>query len=311
MKDYLIMKLFAILIIVLPVCMSGLINPLFVNQPTFVYNIWNDENESVNVPKNHQSTSLYPIDKNISFIEYETSIEFLDKKKNDYSLQVTTYSKTNEPSNTRQDLALLFIDGVFVDSLANRIDQTDIIEQQQVITESQSARFDVITFHHSQRQDHSGDMLFQYELSHDHAYVLSSPITSVNLFRQPRTNTQKQWQGMLDRTITKEWNRQWQSLIEYYSLNADDYERIAVLHLPDFVERQLSASSKRSLKSIIGLIWYDLYHQYILGKVNNSNQPINTKGSTMPVILLAKDFSHYHILFQTEGGLEQKITREL
>lgn len=255
---------------------------------------------------------ISPIDKHVKFNYANSRLTLYQKKRNNsYKIMLLTNSETTTPAFLRQDISLIYTNGVLIGLLYGWEENLAFFEQNITIRGEGSARYDVITFHHAEIHYSDNQITSKHAMSQDQVYILSSAFPSSSFFREAQTNTQTQWQRILDYAIKEQWTYQWNYLIQYFNIDHSQYELIPFTQLPIFQTVPLPNFSQAETDQIIGRIWDGVYRHYVLGLTNSPDKPLSPEGSTLPVLLLAKDRSHLKILFRASEGQEVQLIQQI
>jgi|GEM_PF-357191 len=258
------------------------------------------------------SLRVYPIDHTIQFTGATSIFSLLKEKSSQYTILLQTRSETNEPTFVRQDVTLLFSNGFLVEKNYAWGEKVALVEQNIEIEGSGSTRYDTITFHHAEiHHEASKEITSQFAMSSDQVYILKSAFSNSNLFREAITNTQKQWQRILDQAITEQWQLQKQHLIQFYKIDPTKYHVIPFTELDHFNNFSFQGFTREETKRIVGAIWEAVYKYYILGNGKEGEPMIETIGSTVPTIFVSKNKDHLLFLFRTAKGKEVQIIQKL
>lgn len=264
------------------------------------------------VPNSQPVLKVFPIDKHVQFNNASSRLTIQQRKgKSSYNVILRTNSETNSPTFLRQDIALIYTNGVLISILYGWKENLAYFEQNLAIKGEGSARYNVITFHHAEIHNPDNVITSQQAMSHDQAYILSSAFSSLSFFREAQTNTQAQWQRILDHAIKEQWNYQWNYLIQYFKIDPRQYELIPFTQLPIYQTVPLPNFSQAETLQIIGGIWEGVYRHYVLGLTNSLGKPLYPEGSTLPILLLANDGSHLKLLFRSSKGQEVQLIQQI
>lgn len=257
------------------------------------------------------SLQVFPLDQSIEFSQVNSTFTFEKERGNSYFIQLKTSSLTTTPTYLRQDVALIYSNGILLDKVYEWEENVSSLEYTMTMEGEGSTRYDVITFHHAEIHHHDRYITSQYAMSSDQVYILTSAFSAPTLFREAHTNTQKQWQRILDRAINDQWRLQKNHLFQFFRVDQKQYDLIPLTELHMYQHHSFPYFSEEETKKIIGGVWEGIYRHYILGITNPPDEPIDTKGSTVPILLLAKDKSHLKILFRTAQGKEIQLIQTI
>jgi hypothetical protein len=250
-----------------------------------------------------ESIIFFPIDDSVTFDKASTSLQFAGKKDDDeYIIEWDVTSLTNKEIFLRQDISLLFSDGKLIDTLSEWEDQSQKLAQYKKITGEDSSHYQAISLHYGEIHLENDLIRSTQRMSRDHLYVIDSEFTDLFSFKTPHTNEEQEWKDILDKVTAQHLEYSWNQLIEYYKIDETKYERIPFVELERYNNDPLLGLSKTKTQEVIGSLWEGLYKNYFLGLKTKEGKVIEPIGSTMPLILIAKNYSHIVILIQAENG---------
>jgi hypothetical protein len=264
----------------------------------------------------HHSTKetiiFFPIHPQATFKEAKTTLQLQPpKRRGKYSLLWSTSSSLDRTAYLRQDISLLFADGRLVDRLSKWENNRQTLTQRKKVTAKDSRFFQTISFHHGEL--HEGNVITSSQtMTNNYLYVIDSPYRPLTSFRRAATEEEKEWQRILNKTTNGYLQHKAQSLLSHFSIQRQQYYS---LYLPDLImynEQPLPDLSMKKTQEIIGKLWEGIYKSYFLGIKKEDGTILSPIGSTVPLILISKDYSHLMVLFEAENGekfqLIQKIT---
>lgn len=261
-----------------------------------------------------ESIIFFPLSEDIFFQEANTTLSLIGKKNAEkHILEWDVHSETNEEVYLRQDLSLLFVDGELKAKLAEWEDNSQMLAQYKKETGEDSSHYESVSFHYG--EIHKGDDSIQsvQTISQDHLYVIDSTYNQLTSFRTPTTDEEKEWKEILDHIQTQQLHYRWKRLFNHFQIDESKYEMIPLTELPQYNKQSLPNFSKNDSQIIIGTLWEGLYKQYFLGLKREDGSIEDPLGSSIPLILIAKDGSHLRVLIEGKKGypyqLYQKIKR--
>lgn len=262
--------------------------------------------------KVQESITYFPIDPKVSFQTAYTSITLLNQAKNGhYTLEWQLASTLDRKAYLRQDIGLLFSNGKLIDKSGYWKENTKYLKQEKKITNEGSSFFQAITFHHAELHENDNQIFSAQTMSADQLYVIDTPFSPLNSFRTPMSQDEKDWKEGLDQKTNKLLQNSWNKGIQNFSVNLSQYRTIPLTKFYFKSNDSIPGFSAEESKRVVGNLWEGLYKNYFLGikKANGTTEtPI---GSTIPLILLAKDKTHLLVLIETASGkpiiLRQKM----
>jgi len=140
------------------------------------------------------------------------------------------------------------------------------------------------------------------QMSRDHLYVIDSSFHSLQSFRTPKNEVQLEWKKVIDHIQKQQQAVTTDRLIEYFNIPIQQYHQEYLTNLATYHEESLKGLTREETQNMIGRLWEGLYKNYFLGIKKDDQSIINPIGSSEPVILFSKDFSHLYVLFETSEG---------
>lgn len=250
----------------------------------------------------------YPEDTQLSFIDYNSNL-FISKLKdnNEYYLDWEFNSKTNKPVFLRQDLSLLFENGILVDYERVREEKTDTITEKISFHGKDSGKHEVITYHYAEIHYEESDIKSKQAMSTDILYVMDSPLSPLIDFKTPQTDNEKESMELLDSIIDQQLEYVWEGIMEEFNINKKDYLQIPFNNLPDYNNTPLAMFSQDETTEIIGKLWEGIYKYYILGINTFSDSSYNSIGNSLPLILVHQDGKHLIVIYETADQTKQQL----
>jgi hypothetical protein len=274
----------------------------------------NDARTQQTLYKEEPQLILYPIEDKKE-VKSNLTFSLTRQKGEHYRLHIKGTTKANPTPKLVQDLSLVYSNGRLIEKRYGYQEESAFLEQRFVHSSEGSHRYDVISFHHALFEDNKGELNSGIHLSADQVYVLSSAFQPTLLFHRSQTNTQKQWQRILDHAISEQWRYHWQYLLSFFQIESNQYEIIPLNQLNRFYQEKMTPTSHFQKPSqflnLLGRIWEDIYVYYYIGQQAHTDSLLNTQGSSMPVILISKNGSGFKILFRASDGQEVMIERNI
>lgn len=263
--------------------------------------------------KNAQESIIYfPIDPTVSFQSASTSLNLLSMQNvKQYSLKWTIESTIDRDAYLRQDVGLLFSNGRLMDGLGKWVEHSKAIKQEKNLSFSKSALYQAITFHHAELHEKGNKIYSAQTMSKDHVYIIQTPFESLTAFRDPSTIEEKLWKERLDKKTNQFLYNNWEKAIKTFSINMGKYHPYPLTNFYFQINDNIPGFSKKETRKLVGSLWEGLYKNYFLGIKKEDGTVESSIGSTIPLILLAKDKSHLIVLTVTAKGepiiLRQRI----
>jgi hypothetical protein len=255
---------------------------------------------------------FFPIDPRATFKEAKTTLQLHpQKREGKYSLLWSTTSSLDRSAYLRQDISLLFADGRLVDRLSKWERNRQTLTQRKKLEDKDSHFFQAISFHHGEL--HEGNAITSSQtMTSTYLYVIDSPYSPLASFRRPTTANEKEWQQVLNKTTNEFLRYKAQALVSHFSIRKQQYYSLYLTDLIMYNEQPLPDLSMKKTQEIIGKLWEGIYKSYFLGIKKEDGSILSPIGSTVPLILISKDYSHLIVLIEAKNGekiqLIQKIT---
>jgi hypothetical protein len=256
-------------------------------------------------PPVRESIIFFPLDPNVTFTKADTRLVLKPKKKNNkYVLLWHTMSSLDRKVYLRQDISLLFANGRLLETLSKWKENSQTLLQEKTVKEKNSQLFQAISFHYG--EIHDGETIrSSQKMSGDYLYVIDSAYSPLMSFRQARTTEQKEWENVLNQTTRQFLDYKTKQLVSHFSIREKNYYHFYLSELIVYNEQPFPDLSMEKTQKIIGNLWEGLYKNYFLGIKKKNGTIISPIGSTMPTILISKDYTHLVVLFETRD--EEKI----
>ena len=265
--------------------------------------------------KNHnvrESIIFFPITDTVSFTQASTQLQFVDNKDDDeYIIEWDVTSITDKQAYLRQDLSLLFSDGKLVETLSEWEDQSQKLAQFKKISGEDSSHYEAISLHYGEIHLNENEIRSVQKMSSDHLYVIDSEFTKLFSFKTPQTEEEQEWKDILDKVTEQHLEFSWNELIQHYNIEENQYDPIPLVELVHYQTHPLPGLSYEKTQEVIGSLWEGLYKNYLLGLKTKEGKLIEPIGSTMPLLLFAKDRSHLVVIIQSEDGTPFKFIQNI
>jgi hypothetical protein len=254
---------------------------------------------------------FFPINPRVTFSEAKTTLQLQSQKRDGkYSLLWSTSSALDRNAYLRQDISLLFADGRLVDRLSKWKSNSQTLTQEKIVTARDSHFFQAISFHYGELHEEE-TITSSQTMTSDYLYVIDSPYSPLASFHRAATQDEKEWQNVLNKTTTEFLRHTSESLLSHFSIQNQRYYS---LYLPDLIvynEQPLPDLSMEKTQEIIGKLWEGLYKSYFLGIKKEDGSILSPIGSTTPLILVSKDYSHLLVLTETKDGEKIRLIQQI
>ncbi|PKG25728.1 hypothetical protein [Niallia nealsonii] len=256
-----------------------------------------------------ESITYFPIDPTVSFPKAETSIQLQNQKYDEYSIEWETTSNLNKRAYLRQNMSLLYANGKLVSKMGEWKQNTMELSERKTVVEKESKKFEAISFHYAEIHDKNERIFSSQKITDDFLYVVNSKYDNqAKAFRNAKNQDETKWKKLLDSQTKEYLYYYFNQSIKKNQLSLEQYPlRLLLTDLEKFNEEPLKGFTKQQTAKIIGQLMEGLYKNYFLGIRTADGDIIDPIGSTIPIILIAKD--HLLVEFTTKNG-ESIILRQ-
>ncbi|MEI2403786.1 hypothetical protein V8V80_12905 [Niallia taxi] len=256
-----------------------------------------------------ESITYFPIDTSVSFPTAATNLELGKQRYDEYSVLWETKSNVNKKAYLRQNMGLLYANGRLLNTMGAWKQNTMELTEDKTVVERESRLFQAIAFHYAEIHDENDRIFSSQKLSSNHMYVVNSKFDKGAFsFSTPQSEAQKEWKGLLDKETEDVINYHVKDALKHFSVNSEDYpNKILLTDLAAYNDKPFPGFTQAQTATIIGQLTEGLYKNYFLGITKDDGTVTKPIGSTIPVILLAKD--HLLVVFTTADN-EPVILRQ-
>ncbi|WP_374054300.1 hypothetical protein [Rossellomorea sp. FM04394] len=264
-------------------------------------------------PQTEESIIFFPINENVSYESATTILMLQPEKKNDhYEVNWKVSSKLDTPAYLRQDVGFLFMNGR-LKGLMNEWEQnTDQIVEESTIKGKESSLLQAVSFHYSEIHETESEFTSAQKMSEDALYVIDSNFSSLNAFREPGTDAEKEWKNILDKVTTQQLDYLWEKAITSLEIPIEEYTFFPLTRLPQLENQPLEGFTQGEWDRLIGNLWEGLYKNYYLGIKKEDGSVIESIDSAIPLILVKNDRKEVLVLLIDKNGeaslLKQQIS---
>lgn len=257
-----------------------------------------------------EAITFFPIDPTVQFQTAGTSLSQATEKQNGtYELRWQTDSTLDRKAYLRQDVGLLYSNGRLISKMGAWKGDTSRILQKKEIVGNASALLQALTFHYAEIHHNENEIFSAQKMTRAEEYVVRTPFIPLFTFRQAASKEEIKWKQILDDQTARDLQTSWRKGMKAFSIPLNHYHAFPLTQL--YAVPALPGYSKEESDRIIGNLWEGLYKNYFLGIKKADGTRISPYGSTIPLILLAKDKTQLLVLTETDNGepilLRQKI----
>ncbi|WP_079509746.1 hypothetical protein [Mesobacillus jeotgali] len=258
-----------------------------------------------------ETITFFPLNDAVHYKSASTALILQrDKKNNQHLVDWKVHSTLDQAAYLRQDMGLLFVNGLLKGKLAKWDQDTADLIQEEFISYGESARYDAITFHYAELHGDGDRITSAQRMSDDMIYVVDSPFSPLQSFTIAKSNQEKEWKKVLDQSVK---NKLYQSLRKAentFRFKALNYSVIPLDTIRRYEDQPLKGFTQKETSNILGKLWEGLYKNYYLGIKKSDGTTVDPIDSTMPLILISRDKSHLLVITQTKAG-ESIVLKQL
>lgn len=264
-----------------------------------------------NINSTEETITFFPLNDAVKYKSASTSLTLeKDKKNNKHVVDWKVQSILDRDAYLRQDMGLLFVNGLLKGKFAKWEQETADLEQQEFILNGESTKYDAITFHYSELHIDGDKITSAQRMSDDMLYVIDSPFSPLQSFSVSKSKQEKEWKKVLDQSVSNKLNKSLKKAEKKYGFRSADYIAVPLDTVRQYEDQPLRGFTQKETANIIGKLWEGLYKNYYLGIKKSDGTVVDPMDSTMPMILVSRDKSHLLVVTQTDGG-ESIVLKQL
>lgn len=261
--------------------------------------------------ENFQETiANYPIDETKNFAKTTTFLQLVEQNDEDeYILKWKTNSEINEKVYLSHDISLLFEDGRLKETMSTIAEEQARISQKSKINGEDSGHFEAITFHYRQMHYPNDITKSVQHMSYDQLYILDSPLSPLEVFKEPKTNSEKEGKRVLDTIIKQNLEYTWNELIDFFNIDRENYYEVPLTALIKFNSETLPTLTVEETRELLATTWSGIYQYYFLGIEKHDGSLISPVGSSVPLVLFHHTYSHIIVIYTSSEGNKYHIVK--
>ena len=264
-----------------------------------------------NVNSSEETITFFPLNDSVQYKSVSTSLALQKDKKNDkHTIDWKMQSSLDQEAYLRQDMGLLFVNGLLKGKAAKWEQDTADVYQEDFISNGESARYDAITFHYSELHGDGDRITSAQRMSDDMLYVIDSPFSPLQSFSVAKSKQEKEWKNVLDQSVSNTLNKSLNKAEKTYGFKAANYIVIPLDTIRQYEDQPLKGFTQKETANIVGKLMEGLYKNYYLGIKKSDGTVVDPIDSTMPLILVSNDKSHLLVVTQTDSG-ESIVLKQL
>ncbi|RSD27439.1 hypothetical protein [Mesobacillus subterraneus] len=263
------------------------------------------------VMPSEETITFFPLNDAVQYKSASTTLTLEKNKHNNlHSVDWKASSILDREAYLRQDMGLLYVNGILKGKVGKWEQDTADLAQEEVISTRESARYDAITFHYSELHGNGDKITSAQRMSDDLLYVIDSRFSPLQSFRVAKSNLERDWKQVLDKATGNRIAKSLSKAEKNYGINAANYIAIRLSEVRKYEDQPLPGFSQQETDNILGRLWEGLYKNYYLGIKKSNGTVTDPLDSTIPLILIAKDKSHLLVVTETKDG-ESIVLKQL
>ncbi|WP_182199573.1 hypothetical protein [Paraliobacillus salinarum] len=246
----------------------------------------------------------FPFDSNVTFNQANTKLHFLtESNKNAYQIKWDVTSEVDRPVFLRQDVSLLYVDGVIKGMKGKWQEELPEIKLQTTLNGEGSSHYQAISYHHAEVHYPEDVIKSVQTMSSDELYVIDSAYTPLESFRVPKNKKQQDWKEALDHATTQQLKMHWRELIQHFQIPIESYYYVPLTAISQYETKPIPNLTNEETQKVIAQLWEGLYSSYILPFDQNKS----TVNSFVPLILFDKQGKQLRVLYQDQEGNKKQL----
>lgn len=238
--------------------------------------------------------TYFPGHERIRFLKMETQLQ---SDRDTGTLQLDTFSRTQEKNNLMQNFSLLYRNNQLV-SILNHWEKNTAVLSSIKETGLEPGFYEGLTVH--QAELHLNESIYGRErYSQDQLMVLKQN-GSYSAFRQPSNRQEALAFADYNRRVEQQRTQLLQRVAQNDHIRISDYRVIPLNELTDKTLTKVFPFSEAKAERIAGQLWEGLYKNFVRGIQLTQEQGVQAIGSTLPLLLIAPD--HMLIVIRAQSG---------
>lgn len=205
-------------------------------------------------------------------------------------------SSSNKPVYLRQDVSLIYENGVFKGMQSKWKTEETLLYQEQVIPTTNNVLLQSISFHHGEIHHEENKITSMQKMTDATLHLIYSK-NNIQSFGKPTTEQEKVWHDKLADKTRQQLKSHLDMLLQYHDLSSNDYVIFPLYKLAEYSNSPLPGSKYELTDKAIGQFWEGLYNNYVTLLMSYKQE---IPAHYTPFVLVAKDASHLMVLFELE-----------
>ncbi|WNB93543.1 hypothetical protein [Bacillus sp. NEB1478] len=245
-----------------------------------------------------ESITFFPLDSTFTFADTSTTLTFKKGTPANYVLDWIAESKSSEKVYLRQDISMVFQNGVFNNKMTEWKTTANEIHVEKELEGKSPGLWEAVSYHQGEIHINEEKYRSMQEMTNDYIYTIL-PNGTYTGFKNPKNAKERQSKNQLDQQTNQFLQRSLNESTNHFQIDKNKYEIISLESLTNYNKKPLTGFSPAKSQEIIGKLWEGLYKNYFVNITTKSGQKVSPIGSSMPYILISKDKTHLFVLFQT------------
>ncbi|MBA9025419.1 hypothetical protein [Peribacillus huizhouensis] len=245
---------------------------------------------------------FFPIDPDLRFNTVATNLLARQAGTSQYQVYWKIESTLVKPVYLRQDISLLYKNGRLIGILKDWKQNQANLLQTKSFTEQESGLFESVSYHYGEVHPKANTYTSVQKMSKDHLYAILTPKKDFQAFHDSSNNEQRAWQHTFDKYTKSIVETAFTDALKQFGILENHYIALPLTDLASRFDELLKSFPPEQREEIIGKLWEGLYKNYVMGIKKEDGSILNPIGSTVPIVLVAKNHSELLILFQTSDG---------
>lgn len=251
------------------------------------------------------------MDPKMTFDEAKTHLSLQTQREN-YIVRMDTYSRTSRSATVRQELSLVFCDGILIGRAYDREKEVDTLIQQWKQQNQSSHLYQVITLHHAEFHRENKTATGQQILTGDRLYISASRQKSARAFRTPDTPEEIKIKKILDDHLQHQLQFEWRMAMKKFEIDPKQFYLIPLTQLHEYThDEPLPGLVSDQSYVVLGMLWEGLSRHYDANLEDAKEENTRTSGSSVPLLLIEKNGHSIKVLYRTREGLYHQLSQNV
>jgi hypothetical protein len=253
-----------------------------------------------------ESITYFPADPDSRFLEAKTGIDFGGEKNGTYEMTVKSSSILDRSVYLRQDITLVFFNGVLIGKTGVWKGDVSRLDQQKIIRLNQGGLLQAISFHHGEIHRQDGSITGIQTVTGDSVFF-GNGSPHLYFFRNPETAAEQKYAETLTEKIRTVLEEDLGRAASAFGIDRSLYRFIPLTE----INRLKDLFPQEMAERIFGRLVEGLYKNYFLGIRKEDEKMESPIGSHLPVIWISKNKDHLLVTFVGADGKPHLLKQQL